>query len=197
MASFTCSWIPSFPLLTHPLYEVALEPSHEPLLAPITKPFLKFLHVILQALALHLLDWTHPFYLQVTEKERHALRVLSHHWYITWHPLNIYQKKNQNILSKYGQLVCVLWVYWTSYTWRKMVNLPFSPPFPSPKIQGSLNSTTFQSFLSSGSIDSGCSLIFQLYPWSSFQLADLTLLRYIWIICFCWFLPPTIFSSKF
>lgn len=40
-ASFLCSWIPSFSLLTLPLYKAALGPSYKSLLAPIIKPSCK------------------------------------------------------------------------------------------------------------------------------------------------------------
>jgi hypothetical protein len=42
IASFLCSWVPSFFLLSCPLYEAALGPTHEPLLKPISKPFQRF-----------------------------------------------------------------------------------------------------------------------------------------------------------
>lgn len=34
-------------------------------------------------------------------------------------------------------------------------------------------------------------------PFLTKSTADVTLLRYVWIICFCWILPPTKCESKF
>lgn len=78
VASFLHSWIPSFSLLAHPLYEAALGSLHEPLLHPITKPFQRLQWALIQAPALHLPDLTRPFSLYVAEKEEYALGVLGH-----------------------------------------------------------------------------------------------------------------------
>ena len=63
---------------SHPLYEAALGPTHEPLLKPITKPFQRLQQALLKAPALHPPDLTHPFSLYITEKEGFALGVLGH-----------------------------------------------------------------------------------------------------------------------
>ena len=55
-----------------------LEPTHNPLLNPITKPFQRLQQALLKAPALHLPDLTHPFSLYVTEKVGFALGVLGH-----------------------------------------------------------------------------------------------------------------------
>ena len=60
---FLHSWVPSFSILSHPLYEAVLEPTHNPFLKPITKPFQRLQQALLKALALHLTDLTHPFFL--------------------------------------------------------------------------------------------------------------------------------------
>jgi hypothetical protein len=56
IASFLCSWVPSFSLLSCPLYEAASGSTHKPLLKPITKPFQRLQQALLKARALHLLD---------------------------------------------------------------------------------------------------------------------------------------------
>ena len=61
IASFLCSWVPSFSLLSCPLYEAALGSTHEPLLKPVTKPFQRLQQTLLKVPALHLPDLTHPF----------------------------------------------------------------------------------------------------------------------------------------
>jgi hypothetical protein len=48
------------------LYEVALGPTHEPLLKPITKPFQWLQEALLKTPYLHLPDLTCPFSLFVT-----------------------------------------------------------------------------------------------------------------------------------
>lgn len=53
-------------------------PSHKALLIPNTKPFQKLQGALLQGLALHFPDLTHPFSLCVTGKEGYALGVLGH-----------------------------------------------------------------------------------------------------------------------
>ena len=78
IASFLCSWVPSFSLLSCSLYEAALGPTHESLLKPITKPFQRLQQDLLKALAFHLTDLTHPFFLYITEKEGFALGVLGY-----------------------------------------------------------------------------------------------------------------------
>jgi hypothetical protein len=59
MASFLHSWVPSFSLLSRPLYEAALGPTHKPLLKPVTKPFQRLQQALLKAL--HLPELTCPF----------------------------------------------------------------------------------------------------------------------------------------
>lgn len=61
IASFLLSWFPSFSLLSRPLYEAALGPTHEPLLKPITKSFQSLQQALLKAPALHLPDLSRPF----------------------------------------------------------------------------------------------------------------------------------------
>ena len=75
---FLHSWVPSFSILSHPLYEAVLEPTHNPFLKPITKPFQRLQQALLKALALHLPELTHPFFLYITEKEGFALGVLGY-----------------------------------------------------------------------------------------------------------------------
>jgi hypothetical protein len=78
IASVLCWWVPSFSLLSCPLHDAALGPTHEPLLKPITKPFQRLQQAFLMAPVLHLPDLTHPFSLNVTQKEGFALGVLGH-----------------------------------------------------------------------------------------------------------------------
>ena len=68
----------SFSLLSFPLYEAVLGPTHEPLLKPVTKPFQRLQQALLKAPALHPPDLTHPFFLYITEKEGFALGVLGY-----------------------------------------------------------------------------------------------------------------------
>ena len=77
IAGFLHSWIPTFSLLTCPLYEAALGSLHEPLLHSVTKPFQRLQQALIQAPALHLPDLTCLFSLFVAEKEGYALGVLS------------------------------------------------------------------------------------------------------------------------
>ena len=78
IASFLRVWVPSFSLLSHSLYEAALGSTQEALLKPITKPFQRLQQDLLKALAFHLTDLTHPFFLYITEKEGFALGVLGY-----------------------------------------------------------------------------------------------------------------------
>ena len=55
-----------------------LEPTHNRLLKPITKPFHRLQQALLKAPALYLPDLTHPFFLYITEKEGFALGVLGY-----------------------------------------------------------------------------------------------------------------------
>jgi hypothetical protein len=78
IASFLCSWVPSFSLLFHPLYETVLGSTHKPLLKPFTKTSQRLQQDLLKAPALYLHDLTCPFSLYITEKEGFALGVLGH-----------------------------------------------------------------------------------------------------------------------
>lgn len=63
VAGFLCSWIPSFFLVAHLIYQVLLGPQHQSLLAPISKSFQKFQQALLWAFALYLPDLPYPFFL--------------------------------------------------------------------------------------------------------------------------------------
>ena len=78
IASFLCSWVPSFSLLSFPLYEAVLGPTHEPLLKPITKPFQRLQQALLKAPTLHPPDLTYHFSLYINEKEGFTLEILDH-----------------------------------------------------------------------------------------------------------------------
>ena len=105
IAGFLCSWIPSFSLLTFPLYEAALSSPHELLPFPITKPFQRLQQALIQAPALHLPDLTRPFSLYVTEKEGYALGVLGHQLGPSFAPVAYLSKKLD--LTTQGWAPCI------------------------------------------------------------------------------------------
>ena len=86
-------WVPSFSLLSHPLYEAVLGHTHEPLLKPITKPFQRLQQALLKAPALHLPDLTCPFSLYITEKKGFALGDIGQQ--LLLHPKHTCQKTNK------------------------------------------------------------------------------------------------------
>ena len=107
IASFLCSWVPSFSLLSHSLYEALLGPTHKPLLKPVTKTFEKLQQALLKAL--HLPDLTHPFSLYVTEKEGFALGVLGHQLGPSFAPVAYLMKKKVDLtIQGWAPCICTL-----------------------------------------------------------------------------------------
>lgn len=126
MASFLRSWIPSFSLLARPLYQAALGPSHEPLLAPVTKPFRQLQQALLQAPALHLPDLTRPFSLYVTEKEGYALGVLGHQLGPSFAPVAYLSKKLDHTIQ--GWAPCLRALAAAELLIRESKKLTFGSP---------------------------------------------------------------------
>ncbi|XP_049998140.1 uncharacterized protein [Alexandromys fortis] len=109
VAGFLRSWIASFSLLAHPLYEAGLGSLHEPLLHPITKPFRRLQQALTHAPALHLPDLTRPFSLYVAEKEGYALGVLGHQLGPSFAPVAYLSKKMD--LTTWGWAPCICALY--------------------------------------------------------------------------------------
>lgn len=185
-----------FPSSHTPLYEAVLCPSHEPSLAPIIKPFYQLQQALLQAPVLYLLDLTSPFSFQVIAKEEYAPRVLGHQLELSFVPN--YQKKIEYTVQRWAPCLFALTAAEFLYMNRKgypsghklSLSLFFSAPVPSSNTQGSSKLYPFQSSFSSSRIGRGCYTYLSAMPTSQHfkltQAAGLTLLRYVWIICFCW-----------
>jgi hypothetical protein len=80
LVGYLRAWIPNFSLMAKPLYEASRGPIQETLdpSQPVSGHFKSLLQALVQALALHLLDFTHPFFLHVSERQGFALGVLGH-----------------------------------------------------------------------------------------------------------------------
>jgi hypothetical protein len=109
IARFLRSWVPSFSLLSHSLYEAMSGSTHEPLLKPITKPFQRLQRALLKPPALHLPDLTRPFPLYVTEKEGFALGVLGHQMGPFFCTCGILKKKKKDLtIQGWAPCICIL-----------------------------------------------------------------------------------------
>lgn len=156
MASFLHSWILFFSL--RPLYQAALGPSHEPLLAPVTKLFRQLQQALLQATALHLPGLTLPFSLYVTEKEGYALGFLGYLLEPSFAPVSNLSKKLDHTTQGWEPCLGALAAAELLIRESKKLTyycLLFSTPDPSSDIQASPNITPLQSSLPSGSISRG------------------------------------------
>jgi hypothetical protein len=71
LAGYLRAWVPNFSLMAKPLYEASRGPIQEPLdpSQPVSGHFKTLLQALLQALALHLPDLTHPFFLYISERQ--------------------------------------------------------------------------------------------------------------------------------
>jgi hypothetical protein len=71
LAGYLGAWVPNFSLMTKPIYEASRGPIQEPLdpSQPVSGHFKTLLQALLQALALHLPDLTHPFFLYISERQ--------------------------------------------------------------------------------------------------------------------------------
>jgi hypothetical protein len=102
------AWVPNFSLMAKPLYEASRGPIQEPLnpSRPVSGHFRTLLQALFQALALHLPDLTHSFFLYISERQGFALGVQGHNIGPSYAPVAYLSK--QIDLTTRGRAPCLL-----------------------------------------------------------------------------------------